>query len=173
MSQSVLLDDALSTIVDEIVACLECDRASCFVVDQNKNEIWSKVAKGTSQVIRSPIGKGVAGYVAEKKELLNIQNAYLDQRFNREIDQRTNYKTKTLLVCPIVDHDKCLGVLQCVNKLEGHFSKDDEALLLILAEFSRVVLNNAINHDEQLLIHNKLRHTIKTGLILGEKVADI
>ena len=33
MSQSVLLDDALSTIVDEIVACLECDRASCFVVD--------------------------------------------------------------------------------------------------------------------------------------------
>jgi signal transduction protein with GAF and PtsI domain len=78
-----------------------------------------------------------------------------------------------LLVCPILDHDKCLGVLQCVNKLEGHFSKDDEALLLILAEFSRVVLNNAIHNDQQLLIHNKLRHTIKTGLILGEKVADI
>lgn len=47
MSQSVLLDDALNTIVDQIVSCLECDRASCFVVDHAKNEIWSKVAKGT------------------------------------------------------------------------------------------------------------------------------
>jgi ferredoxin len=63
-----------------------------------------------------------------------------------------------------MDRDRCLGVLQCVNKLEGHFSKDDEALLLILAEFSRVVLNNAINHDEHLLIHNKLRHTIKVTI---------
>lgn len=51
-------------------------------------------------------------------------------------------------MCPILDGERCLGVLQCVNKLEGHFSKDDEALLMILAEFSKVVLNNAINHDE-------------------------
>jgi len=64
-------------------------------------------------------------------------------------------------------------VLQCVNKLEGHFSKDDEALLKILAEFSRVVLNNAINHDEQLLIHNKLRHTIRSGLLLMQKTSSL
>jgi len=32
--------------------------------------------------------------------------------------------------------------------MEGNFNKDDEALLTILSEFSRVVLNNAINHDE-------------------------
>lgn len=81
-----------------------------------------------------------------------------------------NYKTKTLLVCPIVDNERCIGVLQCVNKLDGHFTKDDEALLWILAEFSKVVLNNAMNHDEQLLIHNKLRHTIKTGLILFQNL---
>lgn len=66
MSQSVLLDDALNTIVDEIMACLECDRASCFVVDHSKNEIWSRVAKGTQVIIRSPIGKGIAGNRALK-----------------------------------------------------------------------------------------------------------
>jgi GAF domain-containing protein len=144
----VLLDEALNTIVEEILQCLECDRASCFIVDHAKNELWSKVAKGTSTIIRFPMNKGIAGHVATTKELLNIQNAYLDQRFNQDVDVQTNYKTKSLLVCPILDGERCLGVLQCVNKLEGHFTKDDEALLMILAEFSRVVLNNAMNHDE-------------------------
>lgn len=63
MSQSVLLDDALNTIVEEIVACLECDRATCFVVDHVKHEIWAKVAKGTQTMIRSPLGKGIAGFI--------------------------------------------------------------------------------------------------------------
>lgn len=46
MSQKVLLDDAMQTIIDQIIECLECDRASCFIVDQTKNELWSQVAKG-------------------------------------------------------------------------------------------------------------------------------
>lgn len=47
MSQKVLLDDAIQTIMDQVMECLECDRASCFIVDQAKNEICSSVAKGT------------------------------------------------------------------------------------------------------------------------------
>lgn len=62
--------------------CLECDRATCFIVDNQKNELWSKVAKGASNTIRMPMNKGIAGHVATSRELLNIQNAYLDQRFN-------------------------------------------------------------------------------------------
>lgn len=61
MSHSLLLDDALSTIVDEMVKCMECDRATCYIVDQERNEIWSRVAKGTHTTIRLPIGEGVAG----------------------------------------------------------------------------------------------------------------
>lgn len=60
---------------------------------------------------------------------------------------KNNYKTKTLLVCPILDHDKCIGVLQCVNKHSGYFNKDDEALLSIMCEFSKSVIKNAMNHD--------------------------
>lgn len=78
MSQTVLLDEALNTIVEEILVCLECDRASCFIVDHTKNELWSRVAKGTKATLRFPMGKGIAGHVATTKELMNIQNAYLD-----------------------------------------------------------------------------------------------
>lgn len=44
----MIFDEAMVKIVDEIISCLECDRASCFVVDHSKNELWSKVFKGAS-----------------------------------------------------------------------------------------------------------------------------
>lgn len=41
-------------------------------------------------------------------------------------DQKINYKTKTILACPILEGEKCLGVLECINKIDGVFSKEDE-----------------------------------------------
>ncbi|CAD8063546.1 unnamed protein product [Paramecium primaurelia] len=173
MNSSILLDDALQTIIDKCVDCLECDRASCFIVDQSKKELWTRVAKGTSATIRLQVGQGIAGFVAQSKTILNIEDAYRDQRFNSQQDIKNNYKTKTLLVCPIMENDKCVGVLQCVNKQSGYFTKDDEALLQIMCEFSRSVLKNAMNHDAQMLIQNKLRHLIKTGVLLQSKQNEI
>ncbi|KAM3143197.1 hypothetical protein pb186bvf_004783 [Paramecium bursaria] len=173
MNSSVLLDDALNTIIERCTDCLDCERASCFVVDQNKKEIWTRVAKGAQSTIRLSIGQGLAGHVAATHQILNIENAYLDQRFNPAMDIKTNYKTQTLLVCPVIEGDKCIGVLQCVNKKEGYFTKDDEALLQILSEFSRSVLKNALNYDAQMLIQNKLRHLVKTSIFLQTKIGNL
>jgi signal transduction protein with GAF and PtsI domain len=115
-----------------------------------------------------PIGKGIAGCCAKARQIINVQNAYVDNRFNSDMDIKTNYKTRTVLACPIMERDRCLGVLQCVNKNTGHFNNDDEALLTILADFSRTVLTNTMNHDEEVLIKNKLRYTVKTGMVLSK-----
>jgi transcriptional regulator with GAF, ATPase, and Fis domain len=102
MTQSLALHEALERIVDETCECLDCDRASVFIVDYSKDELWSKVAKGTAS-LRIPRNKGVVGHVANSGETLNILNAYQDERFNKEIDIQTNYKTNTLLCVPILD----------------------------------------------------------------------
>jgi len=52
-----------------------------------------------------------------------------------------------------------------VNKLDGFFSKEDEALIKILCDFSKIVLKHAINNDEQVLSYNKLLLSIKVELI--------
>lgn len=98
MNQSLLLDDCLNSIVNQLTECLDCDRATCFIVDHYKNELWSRVAKGTTTTIRLPLGEGIAGQVAVDKKLTNIRNAYMDPRFNKDNDEKINYKTKTLLV---------------------------------------------------------------------------
>jgi putative methionine-R-sulfoxide reductase with GAF domain len=90
---------------------LDCDRATCFVIDRNKNELWSKVAQGTHQIIKVKLGQGIAGKVALNKELINITNVYANPDFNPHFDKLTNYKTRNMLVCPIMEKDKCMGVL--------------------------------------------------------------
>jgi len=46
--------------------------------------------------------------------------------FRRDIDQKTGYKTKTLLCMPIMIQGNVIGVVQMVNKRNGHFTKSDE-----------------------------------------------
>lgn len=122
---------------------MKCDRASCFLMDEQKGQLWSKVAKGVSGVIRISAKKGIVGYVATSKQILNVKNAYNDTRFNPEFDIRTNYKTNTILCIPIMQGKQCLGVIQLINKLDGYFTKEDEQFGLILADISKACLLRA------------------------------
>lgn len=71
MTKSTIIDDALETIVQQIILCLQCDRATCFVADHTNNELWSKVAKGVSGVIKFPITVGLAGITFHNYILTN------------------------------------------------------------------------------------------------------
>lgn len=76
-----------------------------FILDKESEMLWTKVAKGSNQTIKVPYNQGIVGYVFTKNETLNILNAYNDDRFNKEVDKRMNYKTSTILCTPIYDKD--------------------------------------------------------------------
>lgn len=61
MSTSLVINEAIDRIADEICECLDCERATTFIYDSTKEELWSKVAKGSEQTIRLPLGKGIVG----------------------------------------------------------------------------------------------------------------
>lgn len=61
MTTSLVLNESIERIVEEICETLDCERATIFLYDQNKEELWSKVAKGSEEVIRIPTNIGVAG----------------------------------------------------------------------------------------------------------------
>lgn len=78
------------------------------------------IVNRTGEEIIIPFGVGIAGAVAETKNIINIKNAYEDPRFNCEIDQRTGYKTNTILSMPICNYDDdVIGVAQIINKTNG------------------------------------------------------
>jgi putative methionine-R-sulfoxide reductase with GAF domain len=49
---------------------------------------------------------------------------------------------------PILEKGSCLGVLQCINKFEGLFTKEDELMLRMLGDLANTVLKNVVKHKE-------------------------
>lgn len=76
------LSEALEKIVEETCASLESDRASVFLYNAEQEQLWTKVAKGSDKTITIPYNTGIAGQVFQNDELINIPNAYQDERFN-------------------------------------------------------------------------------------------
>ena len=122
----------IKTIMMRAKDLLECDRCALFLVDRVTSELVSTVADGTRE-IRIPLATGIAGHVASTGEILNIQNAYSDSRFNREVDKATGYVTRSILCVPITDSSgKILGAVQMLNKFiekGGIFKNEDVELL--------------------------------------------
>lgn len=139
------LDALLRLIAGATTQLLEADRATIFLVDADRGELWSKVALGTSGAeIRFPVGVGIAGRVAGTGETINIPDAYADARFNPEPDRRSGYRTTSLLTYPMTAHDgRVIGVFQAINKRGGPFTVADEETLGSLAASAAVAVENA------------------------------
>src|SRR5207248_39866 len=96
------LDRLLTLIVQSAARVVEADRCSLFLVDRERGELWSKVAQGMGMPeIRFPLGRGISGAVAATGLCINIPDAYADARFNSAVDQRTGYRTNSILCVPM------------------------------------------------------------------------
>lgn len=152
------IDELLRVIAEETKNAIQADRCSVFLWDKDTDELWSKVALGldSSQEIRFPAGKGLAGYVVKSGETLNIVDAYNDSRFNPEVDKKTGYRTKTILCMPIMNNNKeIIGAFQVINKIDGVFTKNDEDLLIAIGGSASIALENAQLFDKQLQMYHE------------------
>lgn len=139
------LDKLLGRILDAATKSIDADRGTLYLVDDIKKELWSKVLQGENMVeIRLPVGKGLAGYVAETGEVINIPDAYNDPRFNPDVDKKTGYRTNNMLCMPMKNKDgKIIGVFQLLNKKGGVFGREDEAFIDALSAHASVAIENA------------------------------
>ena len=137
------VDRVLGRIVDTAKAMLDCERATLYVIDNGKNELWSRVLKESELTeIRLPLdGRSLAAEVARAGRLLRIDAPYEDARFDPSVDARSGFRTRSMLVAPIDARDRRrMGVLQAVNDREGVFQEDDERLIQALAGSAGVAL---------------------------------
>ncbi len=128
------------------------NRASVFLVDNERQEIWSLVGLGLEQQeIRMPINQGLAGWVATHGQTVNIGDAYQDSRFDRAADQKTGFVTRSVLCHPIRNNnDEIVGVLQLLNKNTGAFNVSDQAFLEAISLHAALALENARMHRAML-----------------------
>jgi putative nucleotidyltransferase with HDIG domain len=152
------IDELLKVIAEETKNAMQADRCTVFLWDKVSNELWSKVALGVgeNQEIRFPADKGLAGYVVQSGETVNITDAYSDSRFNPEVDTKTGYRTKTILCMPIMNNNReIIGAFQVLNKIDGVFTKNDEDLLIAIGGSASIALENAQLFDRQLQMYHE------------------
>lgn len=88
-----------------------------------------------------PMGKGIAGWVAENKQPLNVTDAQNDVRFSKEADKKTGFETRCILCIPIIHREKLLGVVQVLNSsAKNCFGKEDRELLESFGHLAGVAL---------------------------------
>jgi adenylate cyclase len=147
-SLEIMLEQILEAFTLKIGQILEAERTTIFMVDQEKQELWSKIAQGDGErclEIRVPMGKGISGYVATTVAPLNIPDAYEDDRFDRTHDQKTGYRTRSILCIPVLSPktDNIVAVVQLLNKLNGMpFNEQDEQSFKEFAESLGVILES-------------------------------
>jgi two-component system NtrC family sensor kinase len=93
--------------------------------------------------IRLKLGQGIAGQVALTHQPAVVNNAYSDDRFYKQVDQTTGFETRSILCVPLLLHDRCIGVIELLNKIEGPFTQDDLERLQNVASSVTIALENA------------------------------
>ena len=126
------IDEIMLDVSKDICTLFNADRLTIYVVGEDNASLISKVKTGLNSFkdLKLPIAEqSVAGYAAMHKKLLNIKDVYDAQelsvyspqlRFLQEVDKRTGYRTKQMLVAPILDTGGDLvGIIQVINNKAG------------------------------------------------------
>ena len=149
------LDEILIDLKDEITGLFEAERITVYVVDGKKRELVSRFKSGIEVAeIRVPIAPhSLSGFSALKQKVVNIVDAYDDAalmqidaqlKFDKSWDQKTGFRTRAVLVCPVVYKQFLLGAIQLINRTGGgnRFIELDEWAVQELAKILGIALYN-------------------------------
>jgi type II secretory ATPase GspE/PulE/Tfp pilus assembly ATPase PilB-like protein len=133
------IDQIMLEASQDICKLFNADRLTLYAVNEDRSSIVSKVKTGlnTSRDLKLPVSaQSIAGYVAMSRQMVNIPDVYDDEglkkihpalSFLQEVDKRSGYRTKQMLVAPVMDGDTLYGVLQVINnRSDQPFGKLEE-----------------------------------------------
>jgi type II secretory ATPase GspE/PulE/Tfp pilus assembly ATPase PilB-like protein/GAF domain-containing protein len=173
------VDEIMLDISKDVCALFNSDRLTIYVVGEDNISLVSKVKTGLNSFkdLRLPIAEhSLAGYVGMHKKLLNIKDVYDENelaqygphlRFLQEVDRRTGYRTKQMLVAPILDESEgdLLGVIQVINHKAGvPFSALAEEGVQELAQIMAVALRQHLRQQETT-IRTKYDYLVADGVL--------
>lgn len=135
----------IMTLTNEVTGSVA---STMMLLDSQTGELVFSVptgpASGELRDVRLPPGVGVAGWVASHHRPLLVPDVSKDSRFYSGIDQRTGFITKSILAVPMMAKNRCIGVLEVINRDDGSsFNSDDELYLTIFSAHAAMAIENA------------------------------
>lgn len=138
------LDELLAIILDLTLKNLRAERGTIYLIDEERQELWSRVMKGSEvSEIRLPLGTGISGTVAAEGRTILLKDASKDERFYSGYDKKSGFITKSMLCHPMKSRSgKIVGVFQILNKKRGTFDDDDIRFLEAFSDHVVLAVEN-------------------------------
>jgi GAF domain-containing protein len=148
VTSSLDLEQILTTVLGETARMLRTEAGSILLLDEESGELVFEAAVGPRsseemKSLRSPLGQGIAGWVAREGQRLLAPDVREDPRFYPGIDEATGFVTRSVLAVPLKVKGKVIGVIEALNKTEGNFTQADVALSSSMAQWAAIAIENA------------------------------
>lgn len=142
------LNVLLELILDKAMELLHTEAGTFMVTDLDTGELEFRVARGPNSAgllgTRLPVGKGLAGTVAQTGQPIIANAVQQDKRWFGQVGQDTAVHTRALLTVPLLHHNSVWGIIQLINKANGApFTEEDQSLLTTFASQAVVAMENA------------------------------
>ncbi len=156
----------LEMIMEKSKEVMDAEASSLMLLDEETQELVFNVATGEKGAalgeVRLPLGRGIAGWVAQNKEPLLVPDAYEDPRFNRDADKMSGFHTRSILCVPLMMQDRLLGVVQVLNPSEkDSFEENDRATFTSFADHASIAIENARLYEELKQRAEELREALE------------
>lgn len=150
----------LQAIVEVARAIFGARAASIMLLDSAAGELVFEAVtgEGEDELVgrRIPSGTGVAGWVAESRQPLVIEDVAADPRFDVATARSTGYVPKGLMAAPLLREERVLGVLNVLDRPERRrFSLAEMDLLALFAQQAAFAL--------ELLEHARRTQAVLAG----------
>ena len=129
-------DEIWDSLLRETCSMINCHSGTYFETDEARRILTFRQSIGPvgPDLVGVSFGyRGAAGWCAENRKTILVNDVEKDPRFTKEVDYGTGFKTKNVLAVPAVCGGKLLGVVEFVNSEEGLFSEQDLQLAAMIA----------------------------------------
>lgn len=140
------IDDLLTYIIREAASLTDSEAASILLLDRKTRQLRFKAASQMQPEMIDmpvPLDNSIAGAIITTNRPLIIDDVGKDPRWNPDVSQAIEFRTRSILGVPMHDMERPVGVLEALNKSEGSFTYEDVETLAILADLAGVAVERA------------------------------
>jgi sigma-B regulation protein RsbU (phosphoserine phosphatase) len=170
ISSTHQLDELMNMVMDRAKQEMDAEGCSILFYNQETNKLEFEVAfcgnEATGEMLKKTItlemGQGIAGWVAEKREPLVIEDVSADPRFFGAVDEKTGFITRSLIAVPLIGRTGLIGVAEIVNPRRKEF--DQEIFQLLCRQFA-IAIENALLYRESIR-RERLKQELEIAAVL-------
>jgi sigma-B regulation protein RsbU (phosphoserine phosphatase) len=163
----------LTLIMETITDIMSSEASTLLLNDETTNDLVFKVALGEAgrelvEKYRVKPGQGIAGWVAETRKPVIVNDVYADRRFSPDFDRMTGFTTRAIICSPLLFKGKLIGVIQSINPVgRAEFTEDDMKLFQIFSDQAALAVQNAI-YFQNALEEERIKSEISAAQVIQD-----